>query len=101
MSKKLDLILVPTDFSSLSCEAFSWAALLSREFKAKIVIVHVISGRLAADMTSQPGNPWERVLEQEDKAMIESFQSCLQSDVDQSVEMQTLIEVGPAAEKII
>ena len=52
-------------------------------------------------MTSQPGNPWERVLEREDKAMIDSFQSCLQSDIDQTVETQTLVKVGPTAEKII
>ena len=32
MPKKLDLILVPTDFSGLSCEAFWWAALLAKEF---------------------------------------------------------------------
>jgi nucleotide-binding universal stress UspA family protein len=101
MSKKLDLILVPTDFSGLSCEAFSWAALLTKEFKAKIVIVHVISTKDALDMTAQPGNPWERVLEREDNAMIESFRSCLQSDFGQTVETQTLVEVGPAAEKII
>ena len=29
MSKKLDLILVPTDFSGLSCGSFSWATLLA------------------------------------------------------------------------
>jgi len=101
MPKKLELILVPTDFSGLSCEAFSWATLLAKEFMAKIVIVHVISGRDAVEMTAQPGNPWERVLEREDNAMIESFKSCLQSDIDQTVETQTLVKVGPAAEKII
>ena len=101
MSRKLDLILIPTDFSDLSCEAFSWATLLTKEFKAKIVIVHVISERVAAEMTAQPGNPWESVLEREDNAMIESFQSCLKSDIDQTVETQTLVKVGPAAEKII
>lgn len=101
MPKKLDLILVPTDFSGLSCEAFSWATLLAKEFMAKIVIVHVISGRDAVEMTAQPGNSWERVLEREDNAMIESFKSCLQSDIDQTVETQTLVKVGPAAEKII
>ena len=100
MSKKLDLILVPTDFSDLSCEAFSWATLLAEEFKAKIVIVHVISARAAVDMTAQPGNPWESVLEREDNAMSESFQSCLQSNIGQTVETQTLVEVGLAAEKI-
>ena len=101
MSKKIELMLVPTDFSGLSCEAFSWATLLAKEFKAKIVIVHVISGRDAVDMTAQPGNPWERVLEREDHAMIESFQSCLQSEIDQTVEVQTLVKVGPAEEKIV
>ena len=101
MPKKLDLILVSTDFSGLSCEAFSWATLLAKEFKANIVIVHVISEKAAVDMTAQPGNPWERVLEREDNAMIESFQRCLQSDFGQTVETQTLVEVGPAAERII
>jgi len=101
MPKKLDLILVPTDFSGLSCEAFSWAAFLTKEFKAKIVIVHVISAKAAEEMTARTGNPWESVLEHEDSAMVDSFQSCLQSDIGQTVETQTLVEVGPAAEKII
>jgi universal stress protein A len=101
MAKKLDLILVPTDFSGLSCEAFSWAMLLAKEFKAKIVIVHVISDRDAEEMTAQPGNPWESVLEREDQTMIESFQRCLQSNIDQTVEVQTLVKVGPADEKIV
>ena len=100
MPKKLDLILVPTDFSGLSCEAFSWATLLAKEFKANIVIVHVISGRDAEEMTAQPGNPWESVLEREDQTMIESFQRCLQSNIDQTVAVQTLVKVGPADEKI-
>jgi nucleotide-binding universal stress UspA family protein len=101
MPKKLDLILVPTDFSGLSCEAFSWATLLAHEFKTKIVIVHVISERAAEEMTAQPGNPWERVLEREDNAMIESFQACLQSDIGQKIETQTFVKVGLAAEEII
>ena len=101
MTKKLDLILVPTDFSGLSCQAFSWATLLAKEFKAEIVIVHVISGRDAMEMTAQPGNPWESVLEREDHAMIESFQRCVQSNIDQTVEVQTLVKLGPADEKIV
>ena len=101
MQKKIDLILVPTDFSGLSCEAFSWATLLAQQFKAKILIVHVISERDAVDMTAQPGNPWENVLEREDKAMIENFQNCLISDFRQEVQTDTLVEVGPADEKLI
>ena len=79
----------------------AWATLLTKEFKAKIVIVHVISEKAAEDMTAQPGNPWERVLEREDKAMIQIFQRCLQSGIDPKVETQTLVKVGPDAEKII
>ena len=101
MQRKIELILVPTDFSGLSCEAFSWATLLAQQFNAKILIVHVISERDAVDMTSQPGNPWENVLEREDKAMIENFQSCLISDFRQKVETETLVEVGPADERLI
>ncbi len=101
MPKKLDLILVPTDFSGLSCQAFSWATLLAKKFNAKIVIVHVISGRDAEEMTAQPANPWESVLEREDHAMIESFQRCLKSDIDQTVAVQTLVKVGPADEIIV
>jgi nucleotide-binding universal stress UspA family protein len=101
MPKKLDLILVPTDFSSLSCETFSWAALLANKFSAKILIVHVISNRAAVELTDQPGNPWEKVLEREDNAMIENFQSCLSSEFKQAVETQTLVEVGQAADRLI
>ncbi len=101
MQKKIDLILVPTDFSNLSCEAFSWASLLAQQFNANILIVHVIPEEAAEEMTSKPGNPWENVLEQEDNAMIEKFQSCMLSDIKQMIETQTLVEVGPVVEKLI
>ena len=31
----IDLIVVPTDFSPYSCEAFAWAAFLARKFSAR------------------------------------------------------------------
>jgi len=101
MQKKIELILVPTDFSGFSCGGFCWATVLGRQFNAKILIVDVISGRDAVDMTSKPGNPWENVLEQEDNAMIENFQSCLLSDIKPGIETQTLVEVGQAADRLI
>lgn len=101
MQKKIDLILVPTDFSDLSCEAFPWASLLAQQFNAKILIVHVISELAAEEMISKSGNPWENVLKQEDNAMIEKFQSCMLSDIKQLIETQTLVEVGPVVEKLI
>ena len=44
----------------------------------------------AVDMTNPPGNPWKSVFEREDNAMIKSFQGCLQSDIDHTVEAQIL-----------
>ena len=101
MQRKIDLILVPTDFSVLSCEAFSWASLLAQQFDAKILIVHVISDNTAQSLVSKPANPWEKVLEQEDHAMIEKFQGYMTSDIKQKTDTKTLVEVGPAAERII
>jgi nucleotide-binding universal stress UspA family protein len=40
---KIDKILVPTDFSKGSTTALSYAVMLATEFKAKIVLLHVVS----------------------------------------------------------
>ena len=77
MQKKIKLILVPTDFSDLSCQAFSWAALFAEQFNARILLMHVIPEVSALEMVERPGNPWEKVLEREDKAMIENFKRYL------------------------
>ena len=44
---------------------------------------------------------WERVLEREDRAMIEAFRSRMESDITSGTETQTLVEVGVADEKLI
>jgi hypothetical protein len=41
-------------------------------------------------MANPPGNPWQSVFEQEDNAMIKSFEGCLQFDIDHTVEAQIL-----------
>ena len=101
MTEKVDLILVPTDFSPLSCEAFAWAGLFAKGFRAKILILHVISESAAEDMISIPDNPWEDILEREDTTMIEGFSACLASDFDESLTKETLVAVGSAAPQII
>ncbi len=97
----LDLILVPTDFSICSCEAFPWAAFFARKFDARVVILHVVSETEAEELISVPGNPWERVLEREGKQMMEDFSSCLLGDFGEKVEKETLVAVGPTPDKII
>jgi universal stress protein A len=101
MVDKLDLILVPTDFSPYSCEAFAWADVLARKFASKIVILHVMSEKAAEEMTSVPGNPWERVLAQEEKDMADHFHACLVSDFDTSVDRETTVAVGAPHAKIL
>ena len=101
MQKKVDLILVPTDFSMLSCQAFSWAALFAQQFDAKILLVHVIAEPSALEMIEIPGNPWELVLEREDKAMIEEFQANLVADIQEEIEVETFVGVGPTEETLL
>ena len=101
MVEKVDLILAPTDFSPYSCEAFAWAAFFARKFNAKILLLHVMSEATAEKVTSVPGHPWERVLEKEDKDMIDSFHQCLVSDFDESIDVETHVAVGTPHSQII
>ena len=101
MAKKIDLILVPTDFSFFSCEAFSWAALFAMKFDSKILILHVISEKDALELISIPGNPWDKVIQREDQNMIDSFLTCFVSDFGETLERKTLVAVGRAPDKIV
>jgi nucleotide-binding universal stress UspA family protein len=101
MTEKVDLILVPTDFSPFSCEAFAWADVFAGKLGSKILILHVMSERAAEEMTSIPGNPWEKILEQEEREMVDHFQACLISDFDAAVNRETMVAVGAAPTKIV
>lgn len=101
MQKEVNLILVPTDFSEFSCQAFSWAALFAQQFDAKIILEHVIAEPSALEMIERPGNPWELVLAQEDDALIKTFKRYLATDIQQEIELETLVGVGPTVEKLI
>ncbi len=101
MIEKVDFILAPTDFSPYSCEAFAWAGFFAKKFNAKILLLHVMSEATAEKVTSIPGNPWERVMEQEDKDMMDQFHLCLASDFDTTIDIETLVAVGTPHSKII
>ena len=99
--ESINLIVVPTDFSPYSCEAFVWAAFLAKEFRSRILVLHVITEKDAENITKVPGNPWETVLEKEDEQMIEDFSACLIGDFHKSMDKETLVEVGSPHEKIV
>jgi nucleotide-binding universal stress UspA family protein len=99
--ERVDLILVPTDFSFWSCEAFPWAAFLARKLDARVLILHVLAKKAAERIVQEPGNPWEKVLEQEDKRMIEDFNACLVGDFGRNVEVDTAVAVGSPQDEIL
>jgi nucleotide-binding universal stress UspA family protein len=97
----VDLILVPTDFSPYSCEAFPWAAFFAKRFDADIMILHVIPEKRSEELTRIPGNPWELILEREDRQMIQDFSACLVGDFGEELQKETRVEVGDAADRIV
>jgi nucleotide-binding universal stress UspA family protein/CheY-like chemotaxis protein len=99
--EKVNLILVPTDFSIYSCEAFPWAAFFAKRFNAAIVILHVISEKRAEELTRIPGNPWELILEREDRQMVQDFSVCLVGDFGKGIKKETRVEVGDVADRIV
>ena len=99
--EKLNLILVPTDFSANSCEVFSIASFLGQKLGSKILVLHVIPERDAEAMISVPGQPWEWVMEQEDKNLIDHFLSCFNSDFAKVPRPETAVVAGVAHEEII
>jgi nucleotide-binding universal stress UspA family protein len=98
---RVEQILVPTDYSTYSFEAFPWAAIFADKFGAKILILHVIHQSTADWMTSIPGNPWDCILKQQDSWMMEYFTSSMDADFNLALEVDTLVRVGHAAPEII
>jgi len=99
--EKVSLILVPTDFSPYSCEAFPWAAFFAKRFDAAVLILHVISEKSAEELNRIPGNPWELILEREDRQMIRDFSACLVGDFAKGIPLETRVEVGGVADRIL
>jgi nucleotide-binding universal stress UspA family protein/CheY-like chemotaxis protein len=99
--EKIDHILVPTDFSAYSCEAFPWAAFFAKQFSARVLILHVISEKRADELVRIPGNPWEHVLEREDMQMARDFSLCLVGDFGKDIQVETQVEVGGVVDQIV
>jgi nucleotide-binding universal stress UspA family protein/CheY-like chemotaxis protein len=99
--EKVEHILVPTDFSAYSCEAFPWAAFFAKQFNASVSILHVISEKRAEDLVRVPGNPWEHILETGDRQMVQDFSSCLVGDFGENVQLETRLEVGGVVDQIV
>jgi nucleotide-binding universal stress UspA family protein len=62
---KLTKILYPTDFSESSLEALKYAVSFAREFKAKLVLMHVVNEQIFSEGLSLPRATAPEALEQE------------------------------------
>ena len=67
MTKKVSMILVPTDYSTCSAEAIRWAVSLAGPLGADLLLLHVISQDIADDLLSIPGMTWEILEKREDQ----------------------------------
>jgi nucleotide-binding universal stress UspA family protein len=60
---KISHILVPTDFSPFSDLAIQNAAFFCKVFDAQLTLAHVLTLSEVNALTSEPGNPWENVIQ--------------------------------------
>lgn len=62
---KLKKILYPTDFSESSLEALKYAVSLAQEFKARLVVMHVVNEQIFSEGLNLPRLAAPEALEQE------------------------------------
>lgn len=60
---KISHILVPTDFSPFSDLAIQNAAFFCKVFDAQLTLAHILTLGEVNALTSEPGNPWENVIQ--------------------------------------
>jgi len=85
-------ILIPTDFSPFSDLAIQKASYFCKVFGAKLTIAHVLTLGEVNALTSEPGNPWENVIQQ--------IQNDMQQEYDKNA-MECQDEVHPNLEVLV
>ena len=101
MTKKVSMILVPTDYSTCSAEAIRWAVSLAGPLSADLLLLHVIAQDIADDLLSIPGMSWEVLVRREERALRELFESSVEDEGDISFLKKTLVAMGDPAGKIV
>jgi universal stress protein A len=95
---ELKHLMVPTDFSKFSDLAIRYASFLAKSFNARLTLLHVLTVSEVNALTSQPGNPWENVVEEFNNRMYEEF---LDNTIDkEAITVNFEVAVGDPAEEI-
>jgi len=92
---KLKKILYPTDFSDSSLEALKYAISFAREFKAKLVLLHVVNEKVFSEGLNLPRIVSLETLEREMTAEAErQLKTILPAEERGAVETETVILKG-------
>jgi nucleotide-binding universal stress UspA family protein len=93
-------ILVPVDFSDCSMKGLEYAKALTREFKAKLILLHSIALQyyIASDEYARYDLP--RLLEQTDKAAKQQMRELVQQTNWNGIEVETALQNGHAGQQI-
>jgi nucleotide-binding universal stress UspA family protein len=93
-------VLVPVDFSDCSMKGLGYAKALTREFKAKLILLHSIALQyyVASDEYARYDLPL--LLQQTDKAAQQQMRDLVQQTNWNGIEVETSIQIGDAGQQI-
>jgi len=97
---KISHILVPIDFSPFSDFAIQEASFFCKVFGAKLTLIHVLTLLEVNALTSEPGNPWENVIQQIQNDMQQKY-SKHASECKNEEKLVLEVLVGEPAEEIV
>ena len=101
MTRKVSMILVPTDYSTCSSAAIRWAISLAVPLGADLLLLHVLRQDIVDDLLSIPGMTWEILEKREARTLRELFESSVAEEHDVPFLRNTLVVAGDPAEKIV
>lgn len=95
-------ILVPTDFSGYSNEAFKYAASLARKYNAEIHILHVIPTKDLEEMPTYPPNfPLDQFLRDQERLAKEKFQEFVPTEERIGLDIHEMVVEGKPFVEIV
>jgi nucleotide-binding universal stress UspA family protein len=97
-SVKIDQVLVPLDFSEFAQEAFEYAAMLAKQFGAKVLLVHAVEAAAYPLDFALFGVSEAAALRGRIQVRLHELMSVLKAD---GVEAEVVCETGTAAEVIV
>lgn len=97
----IKLILVPTDLSKATAEAFTYAAAIARQFGAKVLVVHALSALEPVDLGYPKQIPLYQILEDFERLAIHHFNSAVPERERAGVPVSAFAARGKPAEAIL